>query len=177
MISQTTEYALRAVVWLASNRDHSLTAQQIADATRVPAGYLAKVLQGLSRAGLLRSQRGLGGGFTLARPPAELSMWDVVQAVDPIHRIVECPLGFELHGEKLCALHEQLDKAIAQLERHFRRCSIATLIDERCQSAPLCAFTPTGKGRAKHTKSTRSATTVKRAKKKKRAKSAKRGRR
>ncbi len=174
MISQTTEYALRAVVWLASNRDHSLTAQQIADATRVPAGYLAKVLQGLSRAGLLRSQRGLGGGFTLARPPAELSMWDVVQAVDPINRIVECPLGFELHGDKLCALHEQLDKAIAHLERHFRRCSIATLIDERCHSAPLCAFTPTRKGRAK---SATTAKTAKRAKKAKKTNPAQRRRR
>ena len=155
MISQTTEYALRAVVWLASHPDRPLTAQQIAESTRVPAGYLAKVLQGLSRAGLLRSQRGLGGGFTLARPASDLSIWQVVQAVDPIRRITECPLGFELHGESLCALHQQLDNAIARVEKDFARCSIASLIQDKGESAPLCAFTPKGKGKAKSSKRTK----------------------
>jgi Rrf2 family transcriptional regulator, nitric oxide-sensitive transcriptional repressor len=151
VISQTTEYALRAVVWLASHPDRPLTAQQIAEATRVPAGYLAKVLQGLSRAGLLRSQRGLGGGFTLARDPADLSLWEVVQAVDPIRRITGCPLGLELHSNRLCALHQELDDAIAQVEKDFSRCSIASLIEDRGELAPLCAVAPKGKGRAKAT--------------------------
>lgn len=155
MISQTTEYALRAVVWLASHPDRPLTAQRIAEATRVPAGYLAKVLQGLSRAGLLRSQRGLGGGFTLARAPSALSIWEVVQAVDPIRRITQCPLGFDLHGEKLCALHQALDDAIAQLERDFTRRTIADLIRDTGDSAPLCAFTPQSKPRGRSSRSPR----------------------
>jgi len=145
VISQTTEYALRAVVWLASQPDRPLTAQQIAEATRVPAGYLAKVLQGLSRAGLLRSQRGLGGGFTLARPSSELSVWEVVQAVDPIKRIKDCPLGIETHSHRLCALHQELDDAIARLEKHFSRCSIGSLIQTDSDVAPLCAVPPKGK--------------------------------
>ncbi len=144
MISQTTEYALRAVVWLAANPDKPLTAQQIAEATRVPAGYLAKVLQGLSRAGLLHSQRGLGGGFTLARSPSQLTMWEVVQAVDPLRRIRECPLGFEAH-EQLCPLHEQLDTAIAAIEKMFTACKISKLIDPNQPSSPLCAYAPKNK--------------------------------
>lgn len=142
MISQTTEYALRAVVWLAANPEKPLTAQQIAEATRVPAGYLAKVLQGLSRAGLLNSQRGLGGGFTLARSPNQLTMWEVVQAVDPLKRINECPLGFEAHSGNLCQLHHQLDDAIAMIEKSFSACKISKLIDPTHASAPLCAYTP-----------------------------------
>ena len=141
MISQTTEYALRAVVWLAANPEKPLTAQQIAEATRVPAGYLAKVLQGLSRAGLLHSQRGLGGGFTLARGPSSLTMWEVVQAVDPLKRIRECPLGFEAHKD-LCPLHKQLDDTIAQIEKTFTACKISKLIDSTQGSSPLCAFVP-----------------------------------
>jgi len=144
MISQTTEYALRAVVWLASHPDRSLTAHQIAEATRVPAGYLAKILQGLSRAGLLSSQRGLGGGFRLARPADRLSIWQVVQAVDPISRITTCPMGFELHAGRLCALHQRLDEAIARLEKHFSRCTIASLIDADSDVVPLCAHPPPG---------------------------------
>lgn len=146
MISQTTEYALRAVVWLAANPEKPLTAQQIADATRVPAGYLAKVLQGLSRAGLLHSQRGLGGGFILARPPSSLTMWEVVQAVDPIRRIDTCPLGFEAHAAQLCPLHKQLDDAIAMVEKAFTACKISKLIDPTHPSSPLCAYLPKGKG-------------------------------
>ena len=149
MISQTTEYALRAVVWLAAQPDRPLTAQQIAQATRVPAGYLAKVLQGLSRAGLLHSQRGLGGGFTLARSASDLSIWQVIQAVDPMKRIKDCPLGFEAHADHLCALHQELDDAIARIEKQFSRCSIASLISETADSVPLCAFTPKAKQRSK----------------------------
>ena len=147
MISQTTEYALRAVVWLAANPDKPLTAQQIAEATRVPAGYLAKVLQGLSRAGLLHSQRGLGGGFMLARSPGQLTMWEVVQAVDPLKRIRECPLAFEAHDAQLCPLHEQLDTAIAAIEKMFTACKISKLIDPTNPSSPLCAYAPGAKGK------------------------------
>lgn len=152
MISQTTEYALRAVVWLAGHPDQPLTAQQIAESTRVPAGYLAKVLQGLSRAGLLRSQRGLGGGFTLARRSADLTVWEVIQAVDPIRRITACPLGFETHGQKLCALHQELDDAIARVEKQLSRCSIGSLIQDTGDAEPLCASAPKAKTRSKSAK-------------------------
>lgn len=142
MISQTAEYALRAVVWLAANPHKPLTAQQIAEATRLPTGYLAKVLQGLGRAGLLHSQRGLGGGFTLARSPAAITMWEVVQAVGPLRRIIECPMGFEAHGRNLCALHRQLDDTIALIEKAFTACKISKLIDPSQGSSPLCAYVP-----------------------------------
>ncbi len=141
MISQTTEYALRAVVWLAANRAKPLTAHQIADATRVPEGYLAKILQGLARAGMLFSQRGLGGGFTLAQPADKLTMWDVLQAVDPRQRIDECPLGFEVHASELCPLHRELDHAIALVEEALRARKISDLLGGD-GSSPLCAYTP-----------------------------------
>ena len=63
MLSQSVEYALRAVVYLACEGEPRMTAQ-VAEATQVPAAYLSKVLQGLSRAGIVRSQRGIGGGMS-----------------------------------------------------------------------------------------------------------------
>jgi Rrf2 family protein len=77
MISQTVEYALRAVVFLADQREPRTT-QEIAERTKVPAPYLAKVMQSLNRANLVHSQRGLHGGFTLAKSPGQLTIWDVV---------------------------------------------------------------------------------------------------
>ena len=80
MLSQTTEYALRLVVQLASERDRPVTIPELARATKIPSGYLAKVLRQLSRAGLVHSQRGPNGGSVLLRPPEEVTVLDVVQA-------------------------------------------------------------------------------------------------
>ncbi len=125
LISQTTEYALRAIVDLAYHHGQSRTTQQIAEGTRVPAGYLAKVLKSLSRHGLIRSQRGLHGGFILERDPGEITVYDVVAAVDPPKRIRECPLGLEAHKHQLCPLHQRLDDALAMVEKSFRDTTIA----------------------------------------------------
>ena len=143
MFSQTAEYALRAVVYLAAQGGAARTTQQIAEATRVPAGYLAKVMQGLSRAGLVHAQRGLHGGFTLARLAAELSVLDVIQAVDPIRRIRSCPLGLKGHVN-LCPLHRRLDQALALVEEALGQSTIAELLVEPSRGrgipVPLCPW-------------------------------------
>ena len=139
MLSQTTEYALRAMTCLAQHSDGPLTTQGIAETTRVPGDYLAKVLNGLAQAGLVHSRRGRRGGFTLARPAAEVTVLDVVNAVDPIKRIVACPLGMDEHSEHLCPLHQHLDEAIAVVERAFAACRLTDLIGAPA-GAQDCSF-------------------------------------
>lgn len=139
MFSQTVEYALRAVVYLAGQPEACNT-QQIAKVTKVPAAYLAKVLQNLSKFALVNSQRGLHGGFSLGRSAAELTIWDVMQAVEPIRRIKTCPLELESHKTKLCPLHKKMDDALAQIERVFRETSLADILAEPTTSKPLCPF-------------------------------------
>jgi Rrf2 family protein len=142
MISQTAEYALRAIVYLASQADRPQTVHQLAEVTRVPAGYLAKVMQGLSRAKLVHSQRGLHGGFNLAVPPAELTVFDVIDAVDPVRRIRSCPLGIKGHLN-LCPLHRRLDEALAMVEKALKGSTIAKLLGEpksrKGIPLPLCS--------------------------------------
>ncbi len=142
MLSQTAEYALRAVVWLAAQQGQPQTTTQIAKATQVPAGYLAKVLQTLGRAGLVHAQRGLGGGFKLARDPAELTALAVVDAVDPIQRITACPLGIESHGGRLCPLHRRLDNVIEGTIQALGESTIAEIVAEPDQRTPFCADRP-----------------------------------
>src|SRR5688572_29857748 len=101
MFSQTVEYALRAVVHLAHQAPVAQTTDKIAAVTLVPKAYLAKVLQELRRAGVVTSQRGVGGGITLVKTPAELTILEVVNAVEPIQRIRTCPLGLTAHGVRL----------------------------------------------------------------------------
>lgn len=138
MFSQTTEYALRIVVYLATLDGKPATIPQIAAATRAPEGYLAKVLRNLALAKLVRSQRGLHGGSVLMRPANAITVYDVVQAVDPIQRIVTCPLGIKGHGVNLCPLHGRLDQAIAMVERAFQDSTISELVTTQTSSKPLC---------------------------------------
>jgi Rrf2 family protein len=140
MISQTAEYALRAIVQLATHEGHAQTVQQIADETKVPVHYLSKVLQALGRAKLIHSQRGLHGGFTLVRSPETLTVYEIVGAVDPVQRITTCPLGLEAHGTNLCPLHKRLDNACLMVEEAFRSSTIADLLAEPTTSKPLCPF-------------------------------------
>ena len=142
MISQTAEYALRAIVYLADQSESPQTTQQIAEVTRVPAGYLAKVMQSLSRSGLVRAQRGLHGGFTLAIPAKQLTVLDVVQAVDPLRRIEHCPLGIEGH-QTLCPLHRRLDNAVAMVEKALGSTTIAEVLADPKRGKgpkPLCSL-------------------------------------
>ena len=137
MISQTAEYALRAIVYLA-NQDDPRTNAQIAEVTEVPVGYLAKVMQVLSRARIVRAQRGLRGGFKLAFDPDQITVLSVVNIVDPVRRFHECPLG--LHGIKLCPLHRSLDDAAQAVEETFGDTTIADLIRVPRHRKPLCRF-------------------------------------
>jgi Rrf2 family protein len=140
MLSQTVEYALRAVVYLAQQAPRPGTTERIAAATHVPAAYLSKVLQALNQAGVVRSRRGIGGGFTLVKEPADLTILEVVNAVDPIRRIQECPLGLAAHGVNLCPLHRRVDSALAMVEDAFASTTLAEVLAEPTRSVPLCEF-------------------------------------
>jgi Rrf2 family protein len=145
MFSQTVEYALRAAVSLAAAPDTPQTSEHVAEHTLVPRGYLSKVLQQLVKANLIRSQRGLHGGFTLVRPPDQITILEVVNAVDPIRRIQECPLGLEAHSDELCPLHRRLDDALASIEKAFGDTTLAEVAGEPSNSQPLCNVTIEGK--------------------------------
>lgn len=140
MISQTAEYALRAIVYLADQNSQPRTTAQIAEVTLVPAGYLAKVMQGLSRARLVNSQRGLRGGFTLTSDPEKMTILEIVNAVDPIRRFPECPLGIAAHGKSLCPLHRRLDDAAEVVEDMFGNTTVAELLAVPRSRRPLCRF-------------------------------------
>ena len=139
MISQTAEYALRAVVHLARIGGGPAVTEEIAEATMVPKGYLARILRDLSKAGILTARRGIGGGFALAIPAGKISLWDVLDACDGnVGRIVGCPLGISSHDSSLCSLHQLLDDTIAEVERRFKTATIQDVLTADHPSKPLC---------------------------------------
>ena len=120
MFSTTTEYALRAVVFLAKQSPRYCTTEQISEATKVPSAYLSKVLQSLRDAGLVQSKRGSGGGVSFQGDTKTTNILEIVNAVDPFQRVKRCPLGIPEHLP-LCPLHRRLDEAISYVENILGR--------------------------------------------------------
>jgi Rrf2 family protein len=129
MFSRTIEYALRAVLCLGDRGTGPQTTRELARRTGVPAAYLSKVLRCLGRAKLVCAQRGLHGGYTLARPAAEMTVWDVFQAVSPVPPPGECPLGgcgMPCRGR--CPLRRPLVDLSRQVEQLFRGTRVADVL-------------------------------------------------
>lgn len=138
MISQTVEYALRAIVTIAQQNGRALTAKEISATTQVPGPYLSKLMQGLVRGGIVKSQRGLHGGFVLTKDPAQLTLWEIVDVVEPFQRIRSCPLGIPSHAGTLCPLHRSLDNVMATTEKMFREMTVAQMLAQPGTVSPLC---------------------------------------
>ena len=137
MLSKTAEYALRVAVCLAQSPDVLASADELAEVTRIPRRYLHKVVQDLSRGGLVRSQPGPGGGYSIALSPKKITILDVVNAVAPLERIRHCPLGLTSHT-RLCPLHRELDKVYAETEKAFARVTLDQLLRSTSSIVPLC---------------------------------------
>ncbi|MCZ7644245.1 MAG: Rrf2 family transcriptional regulator [Planctomycetota bacterium] len=103
----TGEYALRAMAHLAKRPDKEYAlARAIGKELDIPPNYLSKVLQSLARAGLLESQRGRNGGFRMARTPKQISLYDILSAVEPMNRYETCILGRKVcRDEDACPIH------------------------------------------------------------------------
>lgn len=137
MFSQTAEYAVRAVVMLAHLNKSLVGAKELAQRAKVPPSYLPKLMQSLVKAGIVYSRRGVGGGFSLRRSPEEITILDVVNAVDPIDRIVGCPLGLASHSKVLCPMHARLDEAMAEVEIVLSASTIAELLTDDSRPVPM----------------------------------------
>lgn len=134
IFSRQCEYALQAVLCLASEpRDSMTSIKDLAARLDIPYHFLAKILQSLANKGLLRSQRGPAGGFALSKSPEEINLYNVVEAIDGLAITRQCVLGFpECGGDSPCPVHHQwgdireavnkmlMSKSIAKLSRETK---------------------------------------------------------
>jgi Rrf2 family protein len=130
MLSKTGLHAVRALVALAK-----LPPGQYAGAGRVaqdigaPQNYLGKLLKTLAEEGLLESQKGLGGGFRLAREPRAISLLDVVEPIEHVSRWSGCLLGRPECSERdPCALHDRWKSVREAYLRMLQRTTLAELV-------------------------------------------------
>ena len=131
IISQACKYGIRAVLYLADHGPEPLLSKQIAADLGIPSHFLAKILQDLSRHGLLLSFKGRGGGFKLARPAEEIALLEVVQAIAG-HQFGEgCLLGLpKCSPNSPCTLHHQWEGIKGQILELLSDRSIRVLLEE-----------------------------------------------
>ena len=129
LYSHTAELAIRAALYLALQPPGRLsTVQAIAAGTGLPKSYLAKIMRKLGDAGLVRSFRGPGGGIELGRAPEEISLWNLVSAVDGSEDFGECVLGAKACSSgKPCPLHEQWRPLREKMMKMLDETNLATM--------------------------------------------------
>lgn len=131
MLSQTSEYALRAILHLHNvGGDGPVRVDDIAEALDVPRNYLSKILHVLARKGLLNSQRGPHGGFELATSAEELPLAEVVASFEPDLLSAEerCLLGRgRCSDTDPCAAHDRWKDVAQRIRTFFRNTSVADL--------------------------------------------------
>ena len=113
MMSRTAVHAMKAVVALAelSEKGFQGTAT-LAERIGAPQNYLGKLLQTLARAGVVQSQKGLGGGFRLAKAPEQIRLFDIVDPIDHLSRWTGCLMGGpSCSQETACAMHDKWAEA------------------------------------------------------------------
>lgn len=146
MFSQTTEYALRAMACMALEPDRLMPTPLLAKLTRVPPNYLAKVLQQLAACGLITGRRGVGGGYKLVRPPAEVNLLQIVNAIGgsggggELKRVRTCPLGIAAHDSVMCPLHKRADAAAAAVIAIYEGTTLQDLLTDSSPNRPLCGL-------------------------------------
>lgn len=134
-LTRKGDYAIRGIIYLASQPpDRISLLSDIAAAVDVPQTFLAKIFQQFSKSGIVKSYRGTGGGFLLARPPEQISLLAVVEAVEgPImpNRCVMAP--GECERDSFCTVHPVWKQVQSQVRHLLAGISLRDLADERRQ--------------------------------------------
>ncbi len=126
-ISKKAEYGLRALAILAgSSPQGPMQIHELAGKGQIPVKFLEQILLALKRAGFLRSKRGIGGGYQLNRTPSEISLSEVIEAVDG--KFFEKQDGIQVSGIGCQGLQECLDELNRLIETFLAKQSIADLL-------------------------------------------------
>jgi Rrf2 family protein len=141
MLTQTADYALRALVYLAhSPEDGYHQTRDLAKALNVPANYLGKILQLLGHKLIVESQRGMNGGFRLSRLPEQVRLYDIMFAIGALPTDHECPLLTGGRQIELCRVHRRFAAMTAQYIQFLKDTTLEDVLQP--DSMPACCPGP-----------------------------------
>ena len=131
-LTKKADYGLMAMKHLAEHGpEGACSAKEVADAYGIPQEALAKILQRLVKAGLLRSQHGMNGGYSLARDAGSISAFEVIRAIDGPLFITSCvTVRGECDQSDRCTIREPLRRVNESIEQVLRRIKISEMKEE-----------------------------------------------
>lgn len=129
LLSKGCEYGLRAALYLASlDEDGYVSIRTISDELDISFPFLTKIFQQMNEAGLLKSHRGPSGGVAFTKPTDQITLYDIVVAVDGEELFRECVLGLPGCGnDKPCPVHERWAEERDRLQQMFERNTLADM--------------------------------------------------
>lgn len=130
MLSKQVAYAIRCLLYLAE-QDGPVLIKDISKATNMPHPYLAKIVNTLSRNRYVQSQRGIGGGITLAKKPESITICDVCIAFNEPLLQDNCFLGMpECSAQTNCPLHSFWSQEKKRIRKYLEKNTISTIVKE-----------------------------------------------
>jgi Rrf2 family protein len=129
LINKNTDYAVRAIMTLAGNRDSFMSAKEISEKQNIPYQFLRRVLRPLIGKGLIKSKEGVGGGVKLAIDPKKISVIDLIEIYHGNFQISECMFrGKPCPNRKDCILREEIIDIENDLVSKFEKLTIQKLL-------------------------------------------------
>ena len=128
-LSKMTDYAVVMLSHMAAREGEVYTTCRLADRTAVPEPTAAKILKHLAKAGILASQRGSNGGYELARPAAEISVAEIIVALDGPIALAACVDGSEDHCgvERLCSMRGNWNRVTRAIRAALEEITLADM--------------------------------------------------
>jgi len=132
LFSKACEYGIRAMLFLASQEDDKpVRVREIAETLKIPIPFLSKIVHSLSRNELIHSQKGPGGGVTLAKAPSQITLLQVVEVIDGLDLFRACALGLPHCSDDFpCPLHGQWGGLRAEIQEMLTHRTLDQIIDQ-----------------------------------------------
>lgn len=128
LLTRNTDYAIRSVCYIAKSKK-LVSAQELVGTLRIPRPFLRKILQVLNKKGIVRSYKGLGGGFKLAMPANRILLTDVIEAFQGPFVLNECTFKKALcPNRKICRLKKKIDKIGERVASELKSITIDELL-------------------------------------------------
>jgi Rrf2 family protein len=131
-ITRQTDYAIRCVLYLSRHKDHIIMSDAIADEMSIPKSFVAKILQRLAKGGIVKSFRGIKGGFQLAKKAKEITLFDVIDTIQGPTAMNRCAVDkYSCRFRDACTVHPVWVKLRRKVEEYLRKVTFEKLAKAR----------------------------------------------
>jgi len=131
-VTRKMDYGLRILLTLGCRPNDRLTSEELAEIIGVPRQFTLKIAQSLTKAGVIKAQRGVGGGIQLARDPEAITLRDIFNATDTPRALNDCLINTAACTRApSCAAHQALHEIQTILDQHLTRITLGELIRDQ----------------------------------------------